>query len=82
MSTWIIRTDDSCVFRVRPLGGAEHDLQRIPPSGGVVAAPSRTLPGGPRGCSPPEMLPAGARVSRLNTGDCYSCARWLVEVSD
>jgi hypothetical protein len=82
MSTWIIRTDESHTFRVRPLGGKEHDLQRIPPEGGVVAVPSKTLPGGPRGTSAAEILPAGARVSRVSTGDAYSTARWLVEVDE
>jgi hypothetical protein len=79
MNTWIIRTDESHVFRVRPLGGAEHDLQRIPPEGGVIAVPSRTCPGGPRGTSSPELLPAGARVRRVGGGDVYSTARWMVE---
>jgi hypothetical protein len=81
-TTLTIKTDESHVFRVRPIGGGEHDLQRIPPEGGVVAVAARTVPGGPRGTSSPEVLPAGARVRRIRAGDEHTCAVWQVEVDD
>lgn len=72
----IIRTDASHGFAIADNARGRGHRLLYGPGPHVLTAEAWSQPGGPRGTSSPQMLPAGTTITRVGSGDEYTCAAW------